>query len=195
MVLQLSLHLIFGIIGGVFSILAFVPYIAAIIKKGAKPNRASWIIWNITDTILLASYFSVGARTTIFVPIVYVVNAFIVLLFSFRYGVSSWSRLDIASLAVSGLSLIIWSLTQNPLIALLMNLLMDSVAYLPTIKKSYIDPSSESGLGWLFFFIGACFNLLAVDSLAFGTIIYPIVMFVMEGILVAILYRKKIFKQ
>lgn len=190
---QISYHFIFGIVGGIFSAIAFIPYIIEIIKKGVKPNRASWIIWNVTNTILLVSYFSVGARETIFLPIVYFACAFIVLLLSLKYGVSAWSRLDYVSLTVSGLSLIIWFLTKNPLLALLMNLVMDTVAYLPTIKKSYIDPLSESRIAWLFFFLGSFLNLFAINSVSFGIIIYPIINVITNGVLVIILFRKKIF--
>lgn len=191
---NINYHFVFGITGGIFSAIAFIPYVVAIIKKSSKPNRASWIIWNVTNVILLVSYFSVGARATIFLPIIYVFNAFIILILSFRYGASLWSRLDYISLFVAGFSLIIWFLTKNPLTALLMNLVMDAVAYLPTIKKSYLDPFSESRIAWLFIFLGTCLNLLAVNSFSFGVIIYPIVMFLMNGALLLVLFRKKIFK-
>lgn len=190
----MNYHFIFGILGGGCSVVAITYYVSSILRKETKPNRASWIIWNVTNIILLASYFAVGARSTIFLPIVYFINGLIVLILSFRYGIYFWSRLDYVSLFIAGLSLIIWFLTKNPLTALLMNLTMDAVAYLPTIKKSYLDPDSESHIAWFFIFLGACLNLLAIDSLSFGVLIYPIVMFVMNGILLMVLYRQKIFK-
>lgn len=189
-----NIHYILGIIGGIISATAFVPYITSILKKQTKPNRVSWIIWNITNVILLTSYFAVGARATIFLPLAYVFNAFIVLILCFRYSVTVWSKLDYVSLLVAGLSLIIWFLTKNPLLVLLMNLTMDIVAYLPTIKKSYINPFSENRTFWIFIFLGACFNLLAINEFSFGVIIYPVVMFISNGILVTVLFRKNIFR-
>ncbi len=191
---QLDYHFIFGIIGGIFSIIALIPYIVGILQKRVKPNRASWIIWNVTNLILLASYFSVGARPTIFLPIIYLINTLTVLILSYHYGFSSWSRLDYISLTISGISLVIWILTENPLLALLMNLVMDAVAYLPTIKKSYLEPLSESNTAWLLFFLGSFFNLFAINSMSFGIMIYPIFNIVTNGILVTVLFRKRIFK-
>lgn len=188
----MNYHFIFGILGGACSVIAIVNYILSILRNETKPNRVSWIIWNVTNVILLASYFSVGARSTIFLPAVYCFNGFIVLILTIRYGVSSWTRLDYISLLIAGFSLIIWFITKNPLTALLMNLVMDSAAYLPTIRKSYIDPSSESRIAWFFIFLGTLFNLFAINSFSFGIIIYPIVMFLMNGIVVATLYYRKI---
>ena len=59
---MINYHLFFGILGGAFSIVAFVPYIIGIFKKEVKPNRASWVIWNVTNLILLVSYFHLAKR-------------------------------------------------------------------------------------------------------------------------------------
>lgn len=171
---------------------ASVPYILDILKGKTRPNKASWVIWSVTTTILFFSYFFVGARATIFLPAAYVLNCFIILFLSFKYGSSSpWSRLDIISISVAGFSLIIWFLTKNPLLALLMNLTMDAVAYLPTIKKSYTNPISENTLAWALFFLGACFNLLAINDFSFQIVIHPLVMFLMNSAVLAVLLHKK----
>ena len=184
-------HFLLGILAGSCSVVAITYYVRSILQKETKPNRASWIIWSITNTILLVSYFSVGARSTIFLPIVYFFNGLIVLMFSFRYGISSLSKLDYFSIFVAGFSLFVWFITKTPLTALLMNLLMDSAGYLPTIKKSYFDPFSESRVAWFFIFLGSCFNLLAINNFSFGIVIYPIMMFLMNGIVFGTLFYKK----
>lgn len=188
----MNYHLVFGILAGACSVIAISYYVSSIFRRETKPNRASWIIWNITNTILLVSYFSVGARETVILPFVYFINGMIVLPLSFRYGVSSWSKLDYATLAVASISLVVWIITNNPLVALLMNLTMDASGYIPTINKSYIDPASESMNAWFFIFLGACFNLIAINSASFGVVIYPIIMFLMNGILFTVLvYRNR----
>ncbi len=188
----MSYHFIFGVLGGLCSVVAIGFYVRSILNQETKPNRVSWVIWNVTNIILLASYFSVGARPTIFVPIIYVVNGLIVLILSFRYGISAWSRLDRVTLLVAGSSLLVWFLTQNSFLALLMVLTMDAIGYLPTIKKILVDPLSESQIAWFFIFLGTCFNLLAISSMSVGIIVYPIVMLTMNSITLAAFYRKKI---
>ena len=191
----MNYHFIFGILAAASSVTAICFYVSSILRHETKPNRATWIIWNITNIILLTSYFSVGARATIFLPVVYFINALIVLFLSFRYAVSSWSRLDFLTIFIAGCSLLVWFITKNPLTALLMNLTMDASGYLPTIKKAYIEPSSESRLAWSLIFLGTCFNLFAINHFSFGIIIYPIVMFSMNGIMIGtLLYRRNISK-
>lgn len=188
----MNFHFIVGVLAASCSLVAISKYVPSILRGETKPNRATWIIWNITNIILLVSYFSVGARTTIFLPTIYAINGLIVLILSIRYGVSHWSRLDYWSLFVAGISLVIWFITKNPLTALLMNLLMDSVGYLPTLKKIFYDPLSENRTAWTFTTLGSFINFFALTSLSFGIIVYPIIIFTMNAIVLIIFYRKQI---
>ena len=185
-------HFIIGILAGTCSIFSVSHYIPSILRGETKPNRASWIIWNITNIILLISYFSVGARSTIFLPVLYVINSLVILVLCFIYGVSHWTRLDLWSLFVAGVSLIIWFITKNPLIALLMNLFMDSAGYLPTLRKIFYDPSSENRTAWSFTALGSFINLFAINSSSFGVVIYPIVLFTMNTTVLLFFHRKQI---
>lgn len=184
-------HFILGVLAGVASLLFAIPYNISILKKETKPNMASWIIWNITNIILFASYFSVGARSTIFVPLVYLLNGFITLALSFKYGIFSWSKLEYASLGVAALALLGWFATKNPLVALLLVILMDVSAYIPTIKKIFIYPKSESQLAWFGCFLGSLINFAAIDSLSFGIVIYPVIVLIMNSYTFVLIYFKR----
>lgn len=170
-------HFICGLIAGFLSALSYIPYIISIIRGKTKPARASWIIWSLLSFVILASYKSLGASTTLFVVYAYAVGTFITMLLSLKYGVGGWTRFDKICLLTSALSLVVWWLTNSAFLALLMNILIDVIGTLPTIKKVYHQPDSEDRTAWSLFFLGSFFNLLAINQLSLEIALYPSLLF------------------
>ncbi len=183
---------LFGWTAGVVSFGAYLLYFYSILKGETRPSRATWWILTIVGTVTGASYYFSGAVETIWVPIADVVGILIVALLSIKYGEGGFNTFDISCFLVAMLSLGLWYIFQAPIIALILNLIMDFVGLLPTLKKSYLDPSGESPLSWLLTFIGNALNFGAVNNFTFGVLIYPIYMSVTSGMVTALLYFPRI---
>jgi len=179
-----------GMLAGALSLVAFIPYILAIRRRETVPNRATWFIWMIVGLMLGSSYYSSGASHTIWVPVSYIIGPFAIFLFSLKYGEKGWTRLDSWCLAGTGGSLILWLIFKSPLIALVINLLIDAFGALPTIRKSYYAPESEDRLAWTLFFLGNVLNLFAVECWSFSIAAYPIYMFLGSGIIVLLIFLR-----
>jgi hypothetical protein len=182
----MNLAAIVGIVAGVLSLVAFVPYIFAILRKKANPNRASWFIWAVVSLMLGASYFASGARNTAWVSIGYIIGSITIASLSIKYGEGGWTGFDRFCLFATGISLILWLVFKNPLVALIINVFIDFFGALPTMRKAFRDPKSEDKLTWLLFFAGNLVNLCAVESLKFSIVVYPIWMFLGSGIITAL---------
>lgn len=182
---------LFGLTAGIISFFAYLIYIVSIFRRKTRPNRATWWILTFVGTVTGLSYYFSGAVETIWVPIADVLGILIIALLSIKYGEGGRNTLDITCFVVSVMSVFLWYLSKNPIVALILNLLMDFVGIIPTIKKSYIEPTSESRSSWLLTFIGNILNFGAVTSTTFGILIYPIYMSVTSGIFVVLLYFRK----
>ncbi|MFW0838115.1 MAG: hypothetical protein ACKKL5_03890 [Candidatus Komeilibacteria bacterium] len=55
---------LFGKLAGGLSIAAYFPFILAILRGTARPNRASWIIWTFMSGSIFFSYVAAGAMNT-----------------------------------------------------------------------------------------------------------------------------------
>ncbi|MFA5188375.1 MAG: hypothetical protein WC460_03365 [Patescibacteria group bacterium] len=174
----MNLSVIAGKLAGIISLCAFLPYIIAILRKQTKPNRASWWIWSAVGLMLGASYFSSGARNTIWVPVSYIIGPLTIAFLSIPYGEGGWNRFDRYCLIISALSIVLWISFKNPLIALLINLSMDTLGGLPTMRKSYKNPEGEDKLAWTLFSTGNLVNIFAIETIKFSIMIYPIWMFI-----------------
>lgn len=172
-----------GMLAGIISLLAFLPYIGAILQGKTKPNRASWWIWATIGMILAISYHASGAHTTIWVPISYVIGPTITALLSIKYGEGGWNTLDRACLTGAFISLVIWWLSKSPVLALFINLFIDLLGALPTLVKSYSDPESEDRTAWLLFVTGNTVNLFALKKWTIILAAYPVYMVAVSGLI------------
>ncbi|MBU6415340.1 hypothetical protein KGQ34_03850 [Patescibacteria group bacterium] len=180
-----------GKVAGIISLAAFIPYILAILRGETKPNRATWVIWAVVGFMTGASYYFSGANHTIWVPVSYIIGPVVVSALSIKYGVGGWTRFDRCCLLGAGMSMALWLVFSSPLVALLINLFIDFMGVLPTIRKAYRDPESEDRIAWALFFTGNIANLLAVERWTFAIAVYPIYMFIGSGLITAfIVFRQ-----
>lgn len=181
--MNLDIHLISGYVAGVLSLLAYISYFVSIIRGTTIPNRATWLILTIVGVLVSLSYYSVGANETMWVPICNTIGAAIAFLLSIKYGESKWFTLDKVCIIISISSVIMWSLTKTAIIVLLINIFIDFLGVLPTIKKSYLNPRSEDYLPWLITTISCIINIFAIQDWKFSIFVYPIYMVVFNGII------------
>ncbi|WP_036479633.1 hypothetical protein [Myxosarcina sp. GI1] len=183
---------VIGIVAGIISIFGFVPYLTAIYQGKTQPNRTTWWIWTIVGFILLASYYSSGATSTIWVPACLAIGHFIIAILALSYGEKGWNNFDRICLLGAGMSLFLWWWYQTPLIALSLNIAIDFLGALPTIRKSYYKPKSEDPLPWLVFLLAHTVNLFALKSWSFELVAYPLYLFCIVSVIVLLLLRFQI---
>lgn len=184
---------ILGALAGVVAFGAYVRYFVSIVRGESKPNRTTWWIWAIMGAILALSYYFTGARNTMWAATAEFLGPFTVAVLSLRYGEGGLKdKRDLTCMVGAVLSIVLWILTDDPLIALVSGLLVDTFAIVPTIVKSYLRSEDEDFGAWFGTWVSDGMNMFAVESLRFGILVYPIYMFVSTSIVVAILFVKRL---
>jgi hypothetical protein len=158
----------------VLTLIGFIPYWWAIWHRKTQPHRASWWIWTIVGMMIALSYRATGAEATMWVPIGYVIGPLGTALLAIKFGADGWTKLDTICLLGVGIGLILWGVYRSPQLTLGINIGIDFLGALPTIRKSVRDPYSEDLLSWSLFTIANFINLLAVDVWTWQIAIYPI---------------------
>ena len=188
----MDVKVVLGMIAGAIAFLAYVIYIVSILRGKSKPNRATWWIWAFMGVVLVLSYQASGAENTIWVPFVEFLGPLIIAILSIKYGEGGINnKTDIICLVGSFVSIILWIIFNNPVIALVTSLAVDSFAIIPTIKKSYLRPEGEDFWAWFGTGIADSLNFFAVEKFTFAILIYPIYMLTSDIIIVTILFVKK----
>ena len=187
-----DVKVIFGVIAGIIAFTAYIVYIISIFRGKTKPNRATWWIWTFMGLVVGLSYYASGAENTIWVPFVEFIGPLSIALLSIKYGEGGLdNRTDLICLFGAVFSVILWIIFNNPVIALVSSLAVDSFAIIPTIKKSYLRPEGEDFWAWFGTGMADSLNMFAVERFTFAILLYPIYMLVSDLIIIFILLLRK----
>ena len=183
---------IIGVIAGLLSLVAFIPYIIAIRQGKTQPNQATWCIWAIVGIILCTSYYLSGAINTIWVPLALAIGHVVIAILAVIYGKGGWNNFDKSCILGTGISLVLWWHYNSPLLALSINIAIDFLGALPTIRKSYRQPETEDLLTWIIFLFAHALNLIAIKQWSLSVAAYPAYLFLTVVAVVFLLLRPKI---
>ncbi|OGL77525.1 hypothetical protein A3J43_02775 [Candidatus Uhrbacteria bacterium RIFCSPHIGHO2_12_FULL_54_23] len=176
---------------GVISFVEYFIYIAAILRGTTKPNRATWWVLTLVNVMIVASYWSSGARNTIWVAVSYVVGTLIIAILSIKYGEGKWERLDRVCLFGSVGSFLVWMILRSPFYALAVNVFIDFLALIPTVVKSYLRPWAEDKLAWTLTFVASVLNIFALESWDIAISLYPVYLLLINTIVALCLWRPR----
>jgi len=183
---------VIGFIAGIIALVAYIVYMVSIVRGTTKPNRTTWWIWSFMGLVLALSYYFSGAVNTIWVPIVEFIGPFLIALLSIKYGEGGLGdKTDLICFFGAILSIVLWAIFDNPTVALVTNLVIDSFAIVPTIKKSYLRPEGEDFWAWLGTGFADSLNFFAVERFSFAILVYPVYMVVSDLIIILLLLFNK----
>lgn len=185
----MEVKMIIGYVAGIVSFLAYLLYIFTTIQGKTKPHRVTWWVLTLIGVMIALSFHASGARETIWIAISYILGPGITAILSIKYGEGGWEKLDIFCLVGALISAVVWYLSNSPALVLGINLLMDLLGLIPTIKKSYLRPEGEDRLAWTLECVASAINIGAITKWSFALTLYPFYLLVVNSIIALLLYR------
>jgi hypothetical protein len=136
----------FAIVAALLAVAGNVPYIMDVLRHRVKPHAYTWFVWSIVSAIILFGQIAKGAgigalptlASEIFTPIIF--------LLSLKYGTKGITKSDTFFLILALLGLIPWLLTKDPTVSVCIAVAIDVTAFIPTLRKTWRCPSSETPL-------------------------------------------------
>ncbi|MBP6060837.1 MAG: hypothetical protein KA515_02465 [Candidatus Pacebacteria bacterium] len=131
------------------SLLAFagnIPYLIDVAKGRVKPHPYTWFIWTIVSFVVFFGQLAKGAGLGAIPTAVSEGFTIIIFFFSLKYGFKNPPRIDKYFLALALLGLIPWFITKDPTISVITVVAIDLVAFVPTLRKTFFYPTSETPL-------------------------------------------------
>ncbi len=168
----MDLKIFFTIIAAVIGVLAFIPYLRDIFLLKTKPHAYTWLIWVITQGTAVLGIWYGGGRWGALNLTVGIVLAFVVFLFSLKYGTKNITKSDTAILIAALLAILVWWQLDQPLISVIMVSAIDVIGYFPSFRKSYQEPWSETLTSWILFSVSNVFAMLALSQYNLLTLTY-----------------------
>jgi hypothetical protein len=176
-----------GLIAGLIAFPQCFLYCRDILRGRTKPHLFTYLIWTIVTFLVFFGQLSAGAGPGAWTTGISAVLTTFVLELSFKYGTEDVTQSDAIFFALACTSVIPWLLTKDPLISVIIATCIDVCAFMPTIRKTYRDPSSETIHGWWPNLIRHPLAILALSTYSITTTIYPSALFVMNAIVVFVI--------
>jgi hypothetical protein len=76
-----------GITAGILTLIAYTPRALKIIREGSHFSD-TWLIWTLSNFLILLSLYSMGIRTTIWLPLAYFVGSALMTILAFTHKAS-----------------------------------------------------------------------------------------------------------
>jgi hypothetical protein len=184
------MHIVFAIAGSVINFVACLSYVRAILKGAAAPNRVTWSLWAVVPLIAGAAQLRSGVGISTLVVLSVGVGPACVLLASFVGGTGLWrlGPFDYVCGACSLAALALWAVTGDPVTAIVLSILADAAAALPTVRKAWLAPATEDRLAYLIAFVGMILGILSVREATFSAYAFNGYLVAASATLVLILY-------
>lgn len=189
------LKALFGILSSVAIFVGGIPYINDIIKKRVRPHILSWLGWGFITAI--GGFAMLAEGSTWAVALIFA-NTVMCLIIAFsammtKRGVWSTGIQDYAFFGAGLLGIVLWQTLDMPILALICAILADLAFGIPTIIKTFKDPSTETPFPRAMSVLAEIFGLLALSNFSFHEAAYPVYLFIFD--ITVFLLIIKIFKR
>jgi hypothetical protein len=176
------------------TLLATFVYVRSMFKGGAKPNRVSWLMWSIAPFIGTAAAVSNGVGWAALPVFMSGFSPFLIFTASFITKKAHWTltSFDYVCGALSGLALVLWYLTKDPNVAIVLAIASDGLASIPTLTKAWNHPETEVAWPFMVGAFNSSTSFFASAIWTFSAYAFPAYLIVINIMLFFSVYKKKL---
>lgn len=166
----------FAILGAVITVAGSASYARDTLRGRTQPNRVTWILWTVAPLIAFAAEVAQGVGLESLMTLAVGVGPLLVVIASFLDPRAYYrlTRFDAICGALSVAALVAWGVTGRGNVAIVFSILADFFGLIPTLRKAYRDPESESASAFVGSFCGAVITLLTVAVWTFANAGFPL---------------------
>lgn len=175
------------------TLLAAILYIRCMFKGQTMPNRVTWFMWSIAPFIAAAAATSNGVTWAVIPVLMSGVSPFLVFTASFFNKKAYWrlSSFDYLCGALSGLAIALWILASEPNLAIVLAIVSDALAAVPTLTKALHNPETESSWPFVIGIFSPMTSFLVATAWSFAELAFPSYLIAVNLLLSVLVIKKK----
>lgn len=182
---------VMGVLAFMFVMFAFASYVWAMLRNGAKPQKSSWIIWTVNDTVIFAGMLSAGTANGQMWGTV--IGAWAVVSFALKFGVKGWTTIDKLCLSGAALGITLFLLLDDPILAIGTSLAVVFFGSVPTFMGAWKEPENENQFAWVLFGLSCVASVLGIPAWTIADAAQPLTFLAVSAVMAFILFVRPYF--
>jgi hypothetical protein len=177
----------------VLNLIGSIHYIGRILSGQVRPNRASWLLWVIAPAVVFAGELDQGVGLRAVMTFGIALGPLLIVITSYATKAAYWKLgvLDWMCGGLSGLALALWAITESAAIAIILSIVSDALAAIPTIRKAVTHPQTENPLFFVCVSLGGALTLLTIQRWTFADWAFPVYILLFPGFLAVLIWRQQ----
>lgn len=128
----------------ILTFVAYVPYYRDILNGKTHPHIYSWSLWGLLTILLVALQIRGGAGSAMWVTASAGILCLGVVLLSLKHGNKDITTSDKIVAVLSLIAIGFWLIADQPVVSIILVMLADVFAFIPTVRKTWYKPYSET---------------------------------------------------
>jgi hypothetical protein len=182
---------VLSIVSGIVLLIAFIPYIKAIVRRETSPRKATWLIWASCDIIILAGMLVQHKVNGLLVGAVFGASTTFVL--SLLYGEKGWTKRDKVCITLATLAIVLWRYFGDSNVGIALSSTALFIAAWPTYLSAWERPENEDRKAWVIFNASSLLGVLAIPHLTFADAVPPIVFLTIDCPMLYLIFVRPYF--
>lgn len=180
-----------ALVASILAVIGNVPYLLDIFHKRVKPHPYTWFIWTIVSGVIFFGQVAKGAGVGAIPTGASEIFTLIIFIYSLQYGFKNIVRTDTYFLIAALLGLIPWILTKDPTISVIIVVSIDLIAFIPTLRKTYLHPETETPILYSMNALRHFIALFSLQAYNIATTLHSISMIIVNTIMTVFIVRKR----
>lgn len=168
-----NIKIIISFVAVFLTIVGYIPYLRDTFKKKTIPHVYSWFVWATVTAIAYFLQVSAGAGVGSWVTLAVAVIAYIIFILGLRNGKKDITRSDTVFFVLAIVAIFLWLVVKQPVLSVILVSAIDILGFIPTVRKSWSKPQSETLFTYELNAFRHGLSLLALQQYNIITWLYP----------------------
>jgi branched-subunit amino acid transport protein len=183
--------IVLGYLATFISVASYVPYFRNIFLGKVKPHAFSWLVWSLLTAVAFGAQISERGGAGAWVTASTALACFAVFILALFKGRRDFTSFDWYALAAALVAFVLWWLTKDPTLSVILVTVTDALGFLPTFRKGYYKPNEDSIALYGASIIKYTLGILALNSFSLSTWLFPASLILTNGLFVMLLFIRR----
>lgn len=169
-----NIKYIFGILAVVLTFVGYIPYIIDTIKGKTTPHIYSWFIWAFITFIIFFQQIAGNAGMGAWFTLATASLCLVEFILGLKGGERDITKSDTITFVVALIATGIWLFAKQPLVSNILLITINTLAVIPTVRKSWNKPYTETLFSWSIAGFRNILGIIALENYSILAWLYPV---------------------